>query len=81
MNRTARPIPGEPTRATTPALLTLTELARLLRCSKAQASKITRGLIPGVAPLPVIRLGRRVIIRQESLIDWLSQQDWSSVVR
>jgi excisionase family DNA binding protein len=58
--------------STTPALLTLAETAALLRCSKAHASKLARGKIPGVAPLPTIRLGRRVLIRHDQLLQWLS---------
>ena len=62
-------------------MLTLDELAIVLRCSKAHASKITRGTVNGVLPLPVVRLGRRVIIRRDALFHWLSTQGSGSVVR
>ena len=56
------------------SLLTLDETAVLLRCSMAHASKLTRGRARGVKALPVIRLGRRVLVRRESLFQWLSQR-------
>jgi len=64
-----------------PAVLTLDEAARFLRVSKATASNLARGKVRGVKPLPVVRVGRRVIVRRESLLDWLSRQDQGSVVR
>lgn len=63
------------------SLLTLDETAALLRCSKAHASKLTRGKIRGVKPLPAIRLGRRVLVRREDLLQWLSHNTSGSVVR
>ncbi len=60
---------------TTPhALLTLNETAALLRCSKAHASKLMRGKIRGLKPLPSIHLGRRVLVRREDLFHWISEQ-------
>lgn len=52
-------------------LLTLAEVADLLRVSKAHISKLINGHVPGVPPLPAARLGRRVIIRKKSLEEWL----------
>jgi hypothetical protein len=54
-------------------LLTLDEVATILRISKAHASKLTRGQVPGVSPLPAVRLGRRVIIQRERLFAWINQ--------
>ena len=62
-------------------LLTLDETAALLRCSKAHASKLLRGRVRGLKTLPVVRLGRRVLVRREDLFLWLSQASSSSVVR
>lgn len=62
-------------------LLTLDETAALLRYSKAHASKLTRGKIHGVKPLPAIRLGRRVLVRREDLLQWLSHHASGTVVR
>lgn len=65
---------------TTQHLLTLTETAAFLRCSKAHASKLAKGMVRGVPPLPVIRLGRRVLVQKTVLFQWLSRQDQASVV-
>ena len=55
-----------------PAVLTLRELASELRCSKAHLSHIINGKVAGLPPLPVARIGRRVIIRREIFLAWLS---------
>ena len=54
-----------------PAILTLNEVAAELRCSKAHLSHIINGKVPGLPPLPVARIGRRVIIRRAVLLQWL----------
>jgi excisionase family DNA binding protein len=51
-------------------ILTALEVALELRCSKAHVYKLVNGRIPGVPPLPAIRLGRRVLIRQSTLEHW-----------
>lgn len=63
-----------------PSLLTLDEVAHELRVSKAHASKLARGLVRGTKPLPVIRLGRRVLVRRDDLFQWISAQSSGSVV-
>jgi excisionase family DNA binding protein len=58
-----------------PALLLVPEVAAVLRTSaKSVYSMIERGAIPGV-----IRIGRRVLIRRDSLVDWLSQKSTPSL--
>ena len=52
-------------------VLTLIEAASALRCSKAHVSNIIRGKVPHLPPLPVVRIGRRVLIRDESLSEWM----------
>ena len=52
-------------------ILTMTEASRELRCSKAHLSHIINGKVEGLPPLPVARIGRRVIIRREVLLKWL----------
>ena len=52
-------------------LLTLAEASAYLRCSKAHVSNLIRGLVPNSQPLPVVRLGRRVYIRRDSLTQYL----------
>jgi len=54
-------------------VLTVIEVAAELRCSKAHVHHIIAGKLQGVPPLPVLRIGRRVLIRQESLRLWMLQ--------
>ena len=58
-------------RGSLPSILTLTEVSIELRCSKAHLSHIINGKVAGLPPLPVARIGRRVIIRREALLKWL----------
>ena len=52
-------------------VLTLIESARELRCSKAHLHNVIHGKVPGLPPLPVLRIGRRVLIRGEAFRQWL----------
>jgi len=52
-------------------VLTLTEVARELRCSKAHLHNIIAGRVRGLPPLPVLRLGRRLLIRADALMQWM----------
>jgi excisionase family DNA binding protein len=52
-------------------LLTVAEAARELRCSKAHVHNIIHGKLPDLPPLPVLRIGRRVLIRREGLRAWM----------
>ena len=63
--------PGFVTTPVLPSILTLKEVSKELRCSKAHLSHIINGKVAGLPPLPVARIGRRVIIRRESLLNWL----------
>ncbi len=54
-------------------VLTMNEAARELRCSKAHVHNIIVGKVPGLPPLPVLRIGRRVLIRMEGLNAWIAQ--------
>lgn len=57
-----------------PALLTVDDAAQLLRTTKkAVYVMIERGLLPGVT-----RLGRRVLLRSDRLLEWLDQNCASS---
>ena len=53
------------------SVLTVSEVASKLRCSKAHVSNIIRNKVPCLPPLPVVRIGRRVLIRDESLTEWM----------
>ena len=60
-----------------PILLTPDEVATLLRTSrKAVYAMVERGALPGVT-----RIGRRVLIRAEVLLDWLRQKSTPSLER
>lgn len=52
-------------------ILTLTEVARELRCSKAHVSNIISGKVPYLPPLPILRLGRRLLVRHDAFTDWM----------
>ena len=54
-----------------PSILTLKEVSKELRCSKAHLSHIINGKVAGLPTLPVARIGRRVIIRREVFLRWL----------
>jgi excisionase family DNA binding protein len=60
-----------------PVLLTSTEVAELLRTTrKAVYAMVERRQVPGV-----IRLGRRVLFQQHTLLDWLRQKSTPSLER
>jgi excisionase family DNA binding protein len=53
-----------------PMLLTVDDAADLLRTTKrAVYAMIERGQLPGVT-----RIGRRVLLRADNLLDWLDQK-------
>jgi len=56
-------------------LLTLTDVAKLLRCSKAHVSKAVAGRVPGCPPIPVVSLGRRKLVRRTTLLAWISENE------
>jgi len=60
-----------------PVLLTTVEVADLLRTTKkAVYAMVERGQLPGV-----VRVGRRVLFREEALVDWLGQKSSPSLER
>jgi excisionase family DNA binding protein len=56
-------------------ILSINEVAALLRCSKAHVCKAIGGKVAGVTPLPAISMGRRKLVRRQSLEAWLSLND------
>jgi uncharacterized protein (UPF0262 family) len=56
-------------------VLSVTDVAKLLRCSKAHVCKAIHGQIRGVTPLPAISMGRRKLVRRGSLEIWLAEND------
>ncbi len=56
-------------------LLTLADVARLLHCSKAHVSHVIAGRVPGCLPIPAVHLGRRTLVRRESLVSWIEANE------
>lgn len=52
-------------------ILTLREVAAVLRCSKAHAAKLLNGEIRGLPPLTHVAMGRRKVVRREWLESWM----------
>jgi excisionase family DNA binding protein len=52
-------------------VLTVSEAARELRCSKAHVHHLIAGQVVGVRPLPSLWLGRRRLILRASFEEWL----------
>ena len=61
-----------------PNLLTMREVAVLLRCSKAQVCRLISGAA-GCLPIPAIPLGRRKLIRKEALLAWIEASEHFAV--
>jgi excisionase family DNA binding protein len=51
-------------------VLTVSEVAADLRCSKAHVYNAINGNVTGVLPLPAITMGRRKLVRQSTLERW-----------
>jgi excisionase family DNA binding protein len=56
-------------------LLTITEVADVLHCSKAHVCNLVAGRVLGCKPMPAVRLGRRMLVRRGSLLTWIEQND------
>lgn len=56
-------------------LLTLAEVARELRCCKAHVSNLIARKVRHSAPLPVVQLGRRKLVRREALDAWIKANE------
>ena len=56
-------------------VLTVPEVARDLRCSKAHVYKAILGKVHGVSPLPAISMGRRRLVRRSSLEAWKRENE------
>jgi excisionase family DNA binding protein len=59
-------------------ILSVMNVAALLGCSKAHVCKAIQGRVVGVTPLPAITMGRRKLIRRQSLDAWLAENDPAS---
>lgn len=52
-------------------VLTIGEVAEILRCCRNHVSNVMNGRVPGVPALPHFVMGRRKLVRREWLIEWL----------
>jgi hypothetical protein len=52
-------------------VLTIKEVAEILRCSKGHVQNVMVGRIPGVPKLAHLSVGRRKLIRKEWLQQWM----------
>jgi len=59
-------------------VLTATEVAIELRCSKAHAYNIINGRVAGVSPLPAISAGRRRLVRRSTFEQWKAANERAS---
>ena len=60
-------------------LLTMTEVAALLHCSKAHVCNLVAGRVRGCPPLPAVHMGRRALVRRESLRQWIERNEAASL--
>lgn len=56
-------------------ILTLDEVARILRCSKAHMSNLTNGKVLGVPALATVKCGKRKVVRHETLLAWIEARE------
>jgi hypothetical protein len=56
-------------------LLTLAEVAQLLHVSRAHVTNAVAGRVRGCIPIPTISLGRRKLVRRETLVQWIEQNE------
>jgi hypothetical protein len=52
-------------------VLTLTDIARILRCSKTHISNVINGKVTGVPRLAHVAMGRRKLVLREWLDQWM----------
>ena len=52
-------------------VLTLSDVAEILRCSKAHVSNVLRGKVRGLPKLGHVSMGRRKLVRREWLDEWM----------
>jgi excisionase family DNA binding protein len=58
-------------------LLTMSEVAKLLHCSKAHVCNAVAGKVRGCQPIPAVSLGRRKLVRRETLLAWIARNEQS----
>ena len=53
------------------SILTINDVAAILRCSKTHVSHVLAGKIAGIPRLTHIAMGRRKLVRREWLNQWM----------
>jgi Helix-turn-helix domain len=61
-------------------VLTVIEVARELRCSKAHVHNLINGKVSGQRPLPSLWLGRRRLVRRCSLDRWITANEHGAML-
>ena len=56
-------------------VLTIIEVAAVLRCSKAHVSNLLSGRIATVSPLPYFAVGRRKLVTRSALRRWIEHAE------
>jgi hypothetical protein len=56
-------------------LLTLADVAALLHCSKAHVCNVVAGRVRGCPPIPSVSLGRRKLVRRDTLLSWIENNE------
>lgn len=54
-------------------VLTIAEVAGILRCSKAHVSNVLNGRVAGLPKLTHFSMGRRKLVRKEWLERWMEE--------
>ena len=52
-------------------MMTMAEASAFLRCSRSHLSNLLNGKVQSTPSLPFVRVGRRVLFRQQALEAWL----------
>jgi len=56
-------------------LLTMSDVAQLLHCSKAHVCNAVNGRVQGCPAIPAVSLGRRKLVRRASLLAWIEANE------
>jgi excisionase family DNA binding protein len=60
-------------------ILTVSDVALELRCSKTHVHNAIKGKVAGVSQLPAIHMGRRKLIRRSALEQWKTANERNSL--
>ena len=63
-----------------PEILSIPEVAKRLRCSKAHVYNAINGKVAGISKLPAICIGRRKVVRRCSLEAWVRVNDQAAIL-